>query len=372
MNVHVRVLLIVFALLFIASFVSAQDGQPAFTVEKVIDAPVVTSIVWAPDGGMFFTQKDGLVRYISPDGTPQEEPVLALNVRTENEDGLLSMALDPDFETNGYFYVYYTAAPRNDQLFNIMARYTLEDGKGVDPERLLVYVVESRLYQHSGGRMRFDENGYLYLSIGDLSHWSKHGQNPDRLESRIHRFDLSSGELAPAPGNPTEGNSTYAIGLRNVFSFVFDPLSGAIFATNNGPDCDDLVARIAPGDNFGWGIADLASNDDIVAWCADDTRRDGTTPALVYYTPTIAPTGIMIYNGQYFPEWQGDLFFCSYKQLTMLHADLNETRDALLAEPQPVSTGDMPNCAVEIAQGADDYIYYSDLTAIYRIKPAES
>ncbi len=346
----------------------AQEAAPGYQVESLYPIPFVTSIVWAPDGRMFFTEKSGIVHVVSADGVLQKEPVVEVKVRQQNEDGLQSIALDPNFEENGYFYIYYSEYGEQKPYSNVLARYTERDGVGVERQELLRFPVENDMFAHNGGRLRFGPDGYLYLSIGDLQHWNVRAQEPPRLEGKIHRFAIVNDALQPAPGNPFRDVSAFAIGLRNVFAFTFDPISGAIFATVNGPDCDDALLRVEAGQNFGWGLVPLdGSNND--TYCTNPNRRVGADPFLISYAPTIAPTGIMIYDGDAFPQWRGDLFFCAFKTGKMQRVSLNEDRTALVGEPQEVVTDPQPNCFIEVAQAPDGSIYYSNLIGIYRIAP---
>jgi glucose/arabinose dehydrogenase len=346
----------------------AQDTTPGYTVEALHMIPFVTTIVWAPDGRMFFTDKSGGVHVVSSDGVLQEPPVVEVKVRQQNEDGLQSIALDPHFDENHYFYIYYTEYGEEMPYTNVMVRYTERDGVGSEPLELLRFSVESELYAHNGGRLLFGQDGYLYISIGDLEHWPGRAQDPGYLEGKIHRYAIINDMLQPALNNPFGSSSAYAIGLRNVFAFMFDPISGAIFATVNGPDCDDALLRIDPGQNFGWGMESPdAAN--YANYCDNPNRRAGAAPFLIDYAPTIAPTGILIYDGDAFPEWRGDLFFCAFKTGKMQRVSLNAERTALAGEPQDVATDPQPNCFIEVAEGPDGNIYYSGLLGIYRIAP---
>lgn len=356
--------------------VAQQELSEDYRIDQLYAIPYVTSIVWAADGSMFFTEKMGKVHLVKPDGVMQEQPVVAADARALNEDGLQSIVLDPNFEENRFFYIYYTEAdadpidPQN-PLRNVIVRYTEAEGKGINPVVLLEFLVDdTRQYMHNGGRLRFGPDGYLYVSVGDLNHYNVYARDVGRIEGKIHRFAIKEDRLEPAPGNPFPDSSTWAYGLRNVFSFTFDPFSGHMFATENGSSCDDEVNWIVPGGNYGWGVIELPNGAAYEGYCERPERHQGAVDPLVTYTPTIAPTGIMIYDGEAFPEWRGDLFFCAFKTFQMSRVELNDTRTAFASDVVPVSTGTQPGCAIEIAQGPDGLIYYSNTLGIYRLAPA--
>ncbi len=346
---------------------TAAVEEPAFTIEKLVEAPLVTSITFTPDGRMFWTEKGGIIGMMEADGTVQEEPVLEITVKTDNEQGLLSIVFDPAFEENQFFYIFYTrpasATQRAPQ--NIIVRYRLdEENKPVDPlELLAIDIPADKGDQHNGGRLRFGPDGFFYFSLGDMGGASS-GQQLDVPRAKIHRAIIAGNQLLPAPGNPTPGRTMWATGVRNTFSFIFDPVSQGILATENGPSCDDEINLIYPGQNYGWS-ADVN--------CADPPaiRQIAGRPPLISWTPTISPTGIMLYDGEAFPAWQGQVFYCTFKTFGPYRLQMNENHTQFITDPVLIKLPQGQECMIELLQGPDGYIYYSHISAIYRLIPAE-
>jgi glucose/arabinose dehydrogenase len=354
-------------LLSVAGVRAQDDANVKFKVEKLYDVPLITSIVWSPDKRMFFAAKEGTVRVVAPDGKLAEKPVITVKTRQTNEDGLTGMTLDPKFAENHYIYIYYTEEETGTKKDNVLARYVEKNGVGEKPVELLRFPYEEAENEHSSGRLRFAADGSFFVTIGDMSQPSR-SQNPKYLNGKVHRFILSGNRLLPAPGNPVEGNSMYAFGLRNVFSFAFDPYAkGRIFATENGPKCDDEINLILPGQNYGWALNGNPYRDN---YCNEPGRNAGQRPPLIAFTPTISPTGIMVYNGDQFPAWQGQLFYCAFHTTEMRRVKLNDKRTAFDGKPALVDTKPEMNCAVELEQGPDGYIYYTNLIGMFRIVPA--
>jgi aldose sugar dehydrogenase len=370
-----------FLLLLMASIsvVAAQEATEAPTIpyrsnyksEVVMERIFITSIVWASDGRMFWTEKDGIVGTMSPDGVIQEDPVVSITVQAINEQGLLSIALDPKFDENHFFYVFYTMPPdiNNPSPGNVIVRYTYEDGAAASPVQLYRIDipkgdgVEFRDL-HNGGRLLFGpKDGFLYVSLGDLG-IREAGQDFNVPSGKIHRFLVSGTTLIPAPGNPFPGNSTWISGVRNTFSFTFDPLTGLFFATENGPDCDDEINLIIPGQNYGWS-ADINCDSPI------ELRQASGIKPMISWTPTIAPTGIMLYDGDVFPDWKGKLFYCAWKPEEMGFFELNEKHTQFVGEAVIIELPGAKKCSIELAQGPDGLIYYSNLTGMYRLEPLE-
>lgn len=373
---------IFFGLLLIVTcvwVVGAQEAtaQPTlayrstYKSELVLERLFVTSIVWASDGRMFWTEKNGVVGTMSPDGVVQEEPVVEIEVQAVNEQGLLSIALDPKFDENHYFYVFYTMPPdvNNSGPGNVIVRYLYEDGVGKSPVQLFRIEIPkagSVEYRdlHNGGRIKFGPaDGFFYVALGDLGIRSA-GQDFNVPSGKIHRFVVSGNTLIPAPGNPFPGNSTWITGVRNTFAFTFDPLTGLILATENGPECDDEINLLIPGQNYGWS-ADIDCNSPI-----EQRQASGVKP-LVSWTPTIAPTGIMLYDGDIFPDWKGKLFYCAWKTEEMSYFEMNEKHTQLVGTAVTLELPGAKKCSIELAQGPDGLIYYSNITGMFRLEPLE-
>ena len=346
----------------------APNENPSYTVESLVEQPYITSIVWASDGRMFWTEKEGRVHVMSPDGEIQEEPVIEVEVDIAIENGLQSMALDPNFDENHYFYVFYTSpiSITTPTLSNLIVRFTEQDGIGINPlEMLRVEMPRNNFNLHNGGRLRFGPNdGFFYVSIGDMGIPTA-GQDFNALGGKIHRFAISGNTLVAAPGNPYPGNSVWVTGLRNTFAFAFDPETGYLFATENGPECDDEINLIVAGQNYGW-VANVDCSEPLTA-----RQASGVLP-LITWTPTIAPTGIMIYGGEAFPGWQGQLFFCSYIRAELFRVHLNEFHTRFEDEPIRVPAPNEQRCQIELEESPEGYIYYTNIHGMFRIVPTEA
>jgi glucose/arabinose dehydrogenase len=296
--------------LFLAPPAAAQTvNDPGLQVQVVatgLSQP--TTMAFIGDRDILVLQKaNGQVRRII-DGVLQPAPVLDVAVDFSSERGLLGIALDPDFAVNGRVFLYYTESSTGADtggspapLGNRVYSYTWNGTSLVSPKLVLDLPVLSGP-NHNGGVLTFGKDGALYAVIGDLNHGGKlqnnvFGADPDNT-GVIFRVDAGG---APLPDNPFLNrlnpsdpmNRYYAYGIRNSFGLTIDPLTGALWESENGPDSYDEVNRIVPGFNGGWtqimgpdsrdpqGLADL--------WMA---------PGAVYRDPEfswavpVAPTAI--------------------------------------------------------------------------------
>ena len=317
------------------------------------------AMAFATDGRWFYTERTtGWVRSLSG-SIPFpifHVPAIASGV---DERGLLGITLDPNFASNGYAYVYYTStedAAATGKYDNRVVRFMLQGGAGISPTVMLKVPLDSnQSVIHNGGNLRFGPDGKLYVSIGDYFN-DANGQNLSKMPAKIHRFDptvpLSAPSDNPFFADPNVAvKSVYAYGFRNPYDFDFDPVSGVLFAGENGVACDDEVNRVLPGYNYGWRAGYEP---------CDDFSPDGPDPAYNTIPPLIAwpysavPTGVTFYRGDLFPEWKNDLFVCHWKTGELHHFKLNGARTAIAAHT--VVEGVV--CHVDIETGNAGALYF--------------
>jgi glucose/arabinose dehydrogenase len=342
-----------------------KDSGAQYIVEKYVTANYPVALAFAPDGRLFYTEKTtGNVRVVSAEGKLQPDPVIHLDSDALQERGLLGIALDPDYNDNGMIWVVHTTEPSAAALpANEIVRFHEANGVGSAPQVMLSVPITNGSLMHNGGNLHFDKDGLLYVTFGDYGD-PANSQDLTTVPGKIHRFQVTENGLIPAPGNPYPNSSIYAYGLRNSFDFTFDPVSGRVFATENGLYCDDEVNLILPGFNYGAG---------------PDYECAGTAPLdlplymapLLSYTPTIAPTGIVFYDHPAIPVWKDQLLFCSWINGTLYRAELDDARSAV----KTVHTVDLGGamCRIDIAVGPEGGLYFSEVDqnggAIYRLLP---
>jgi len=239
------------------------------------------SLDFAPDGRIFVTERPGRVRVIAG-GRLQPEPWATVPVAEQpgSESGLMGIALDPDFRSNGFVYVYYSYQDQG-HLWNRLVRLVDRNGRGEVDRVLLDRIPGASI--HDGGRVKFGPDGKLYLTVGDAA-VGENAQNPNSLNGKILR--LNPDGTVP-PDNPFPGSPVYALGLRNPQGLAWHPLTRQLFASDHGPSggppncCHDELNLIEPGGNYGWPVV----------FGAGGAPRF-TDPVLESGTETWAPSGI--------------------------------------------------------------------------------
>jgi glucose/arabinose dehydrogenase len=302
--------------------------EPNVTIKET---PVITGLtspmqlVHAGDGSnrIFIAERAGIIKFFAPGalGTPVtflNMNSIAPTVSVAGEGGLLSLAFHPDFETNGYFYTYYTDIPGD----LVVARYTATGNSANASSRLeILKIPHPTNSNHNGGVLRFGyDDGLLYLSTGDGGGGNDvpgNAQNTSSLLGKMLRINIdvtSAGKNYSVPATNPYTNEVYAIGLRNPFRWSFDRLSHDMWIGDVGQGAREEINHIgtaaALGANFGWRCYE---GDIATPGIADRTGCDApgvtyTPPVYTYTTGSVrgrSVVGGVVYRGTGWPLMYG-------------------------------------------------------------------
>ena len=258
-------------------FIQAHAASPVTAFLTGASFPV--SLRFAPDGRIFYTEKDtGSVRIIQPNGTLLFAPFVTISpIFTDGEAGLLGIALDPSFSSNNYVYVYYTYRDSQNYTHGHIVRYTASGNIGTSPRDIfdVTSSAPGTIY-HNGGYIKFGPDGKLYAQVGEF-HQDQQAQNQTSITGKILRMNPDG---SVPSDNPNAGGLDYAWGIRNGFGFDFDPSNGRLISTMAGPSSDDKILIIVKGGNYGWPTC--------LGICNDPRFIN----PIVDFNPVVTPTGI--------------------------------------------------------------------------------
>jgi glucose/arabinose dehydrogenase len=220
------------------------------TIVSGLTAP--TAMAMAPDGRIFVCEQGGTLRVIK-NGALLSTPFVTLTVSSSGERGLLGVAFDPDFLTNRFVYVYYTATTPS--IHNRISRFTASgDVAAPGSELVLLDLNNLSATNHNGGAIHFGLDGKLYAAVGENAVPSN-SQTLTNLHGKVLRLN-SDGTIPsdnPFYGSTTGANrSIWALGLRNPFTFGVHPLSGRIFINDVGASAWEEINDGVAGGNYGW------------------------------------------------------------------------------------------------------------------------
>ena len=295
-------------------FVEALDGR---SFEQPIEL-----LAWpgdGPDGSLLVAEQRGGISLYAADGSVRGVLDLSEQVVFRGEQGLLSIALDPEFADHPYLYVWYS--PRGTNLARL-SRFPIE-GTQANPDReLIILEVEQPFTNHNGGAVRFGPDGMLYLGIGDggaANDPRGHGQNAQTLLGAIIRIDVRGASAQYPyripPDNPLLGVAgvrpeIFAWGMRNPWRMSFDPETSALWYADVGQDRVEEVGIAAPGGNHGWNVFEGSE-------CfgrEDDCAALDHIPPLAEYRHDLgcSVTGGVVYRGAELPWLAGAYLFADF------------------------------------------------------------
>jgi glucose/arabinose dehydrogenase len=348
---------------------SAQTFPAGFSrvlVANGLSAP--TAMAFAPDGRIFVAQQNGTIRIIK-NGSLLPTPFLQLTVNTAGERGLIGIALDPNFSSNQFVYLYYTVP---DQSRNRISRFTGNGDVAVPGSEVVVLNLDPiTAVIHNGGAMHF-KNGLLYVAIGDNSN-SANAQNLDSYHGKILRINPNG---SVPSGNPfTTGTEqrrrVWAYGVRNPFTFSVQPGTGRIFVNDVGNMVWEEVNDATTGGlNFGWPSAE-----------GNSTNPAYTNPVYAYPHASGDGNGCAITGGTFFnptttnypAAYRGRYFFQDFCNRWINMLDLSTSPVTRL----PFATN-LGGDALGIDVGTDGNLYYLERSTsslfkiIYTVNTAPS
>ncbi len=312
---------------------------------------MVTSMKFAPDGRLFFDEKNtGEIRIMTPDGKILDKPFASVqDVYVSWEQGMLGLTLDPDFQTNHYVYVYYTAlvdTQKGDggKVINRVLRFTEKDNVGTDMKVLLDNIPASRGF-HSGGALAVGPDDKLYITVGDAT---EHifAQDPSIVIGKILRINKDG--TIPAD-NPYPNSPVYTIGHRNMYGITFGK-DGTGVVTENGDFHYDEINVIQKGGNYGFPTMQPPN-------LPPERANNSSIKPLRTYYDTIAPTQLIYYDGDAVPELKGMYLFGSFTG-DIYAVRLSDDKKHVTEEIQ-VNLEHFPFVpTISIAQSPDGKIYY--------------
>ena len=273
-----------------------------------------------------------------------------IDVATSGEQGLLGITLDPRWQQAAKYrwvYVYFT---HQGPLENRILRLRKTSG-GLKKD--VLQTIPAATGYHNGGIVHIGPDGKLFAVTGE-AHQPARAQDKVDPAGKVLRMNLDGSR----PGsNPIPGSKAFSYGHRNSFGFTFDPGTGRLWQTENGPGCEDEINWVRPGRNYGWGPASDCPG----------TSTSGPNPVKPKkkYTPTIAPTGAAFCDACGLGAIsEGDLFFGAWNDHRIRRLQLNGARNDIVGEVQAFTN---PSGVLSLLAAPDGRIFFSDANGIYRL-----
>jgi aldose sugar dehydrogenase len=287
-------------------FETAQQRVRVSTVATGLANP--WSLAFLPNGDMLVTERPGRLRVIRG-GVLDAQPISGVPpVRAALLGGLHEVALHPKFAENGFVYLTYSKSGEGNLSTLAMARGRLKGNALEDVREIFVANMWSSSTTNYGGRIAFDKNGLLYLTVGERQEQDR-AQKAEDHGGKVLR--LRDDGTVP-PDNPFVGKAgyrpeIYSLGHRSPQGLVMHPETGAIWENEHGPLGGDEINVVLAGRNYGWPLVTFGMNYDGTK-VSDLTFRADLEPPVMYFVPSIAISGMAFYTGDKFPNWKGNAF----------------------------------------------------------------
>ncbi len=353
---------------------AAPETTREYTTETVVsgdDIPLPWGMTWLPDGTMLVTNREGEIYQVS-DGQRSEASLEGVpEVWANGQGGLLDIAAHPEYGENGWIYITYSSMEGPGEGANTsLLRAQLSEDRSSLVNKEVLYKAEPNTEkgQHFGSRISFDEEGYLYFSVGDRGNRDENPQDITRDGGKIYRLhdDGTVPDDNPFVGEENAKEAIYSYGHRNPQGMDRQPGTGSIWTHEHGPRGGDEVNLIEPAKNYGWPEISFGINYDSTSF-TEDTARAGMEQPEWYWDPSIAPSGMAFVTSDTYPGWQGDLLVgslkFSYLVLCRVEGDAITEEEILFEDIGRVR---------DIRQGPDGYIYVAtEGNGIQRLVPEE-
>jgi glucose/arabinose dehydrogenase len=286
-----------------------------YRVVTVVDGLVQPwSIAFLPGGDALITERPGRLRVLR-EGKLLPQPVEGVPaVVHSGQGGLLEVAPHPNFSTNRLLYLTYSKALDGEQTTTALVRGRFENDRLTDVQQLFQSVSRGR--GHFGGKIAFDKNGFLFLTLGDrqVPPEGKLEAHPAQDLSNHHGKLIRVHDDGRVPNdNPLAGRDgakpeIWSYGHRNVQGIAIHPETGDVWVNEHGPQGGDELNLAQPGKNYGWPVVGFGVNYQTGLAIHSGTHREGMEQPVHVWVPSIGISGMMIYTGDKFPQWRGNIF----------------------------------------------------------------
>lgn len=350
-----------------------KSPSPGITTGVVEGEVVVRGLehAWAlaflPDGRILVTERPGRLRIVSREGQLSAAVAGVPAVYARGQGGLLDVAIDPAFATNNLVYLSY-AEPGEGGASTAVAR-----GRLVGERLEGVHVIYRQVPKlngggHYGSRLVFAGDGKLFVTAGDRQVGRGRVQDLDNGVGKIVRINPDG---TVPPDNPFVGRNgarpeIWSLGHRNAQAATLHPETGDLWTVEHGARGGDELNRPEKGRNYGWPVITYGT-DYNGSRIGSGTAQSGMEQPVYFWDPVIAPSGMIVYTGDVFPEWKGDIFVGSMSPGALVRLELTNGR---ITKEERYLGGDRIR---DVQQGPDGFIYVvTDARdgKLMRIRPA--
>lgn len=335
------------------------------TVATGLDVP--WGIAFLSDGSLLVTERGGKLYQVKNKKNTEIKGVP--EVLAQGQGGLMDIALHPDYEKNRLVYFSYSK-PKDNLATTAVMQAKLEGNKLTGQKIIFEALPYASTRHHYGSRLLFDKDGHLFISVGERGNERQNPQSLDNALGKIHRINADGSIPSDNPFKDKSGKPTslYSYGNRNPQGMAIHPSTGELWETEHGPRGGDEINIIKPSVNYGWPVTSYGINYNGTT-ITDKTTAPGIEEPLLYWLPSIAPSGTAFVTGDKYKPWKGALLVGSlrFKYLNLCYLNGNKItgQEKLLKNIGRLR---------DVRMGPDGYIYVAvedKKGSVYRLVPVE-
>ncbi len=360
--------------------VTARHNFRVVTVAEDLEYP--WSMAWLPSGDMLVTERPGRLRIIR-EGVLDPNPITGWPAvyRQQGQGGFMDVVPHPDFATNRLLYLSY-GKPNEDSSMGTttVVRGRLEGDRVIDVEEIFESNAWGDNNNHFSGRMAFDHDGYLFLTVGDrmldpdllADHPAQDLTNHMGTIVRLHDDGRVPSDN-PFVGRDDALPEIWSYGHRNLQGLTVHPVTGEVWSNEHGPRGGDELNLIVSGRNYGWPVVSFGIHYDGRV-ITPETERPGMESPRFVWLPSIGTSGLMFYSGDRFPWWRGSAFVGGLVGERVARVSLSGG----IAMTEETLLGGVLGRIRDVRQGPDGLIYLaiegdrggSPLADVVRLEPS--
>lgn len=376
-----RILAATAALALSVTALSAQNTmkseQAAFTVETIaVGLAHPWALAFLPDGAMLVTERSGQMRMVSADGR-LGEPISGLpEIQVGKQGGLLDVTQHPQFVENRLVYFSFTEPGEGGNSTAVARGKLSQDGTSLSAvETIFSQNPKANNMAHYGSRIFFDGEDHVFITMGERFD-EQYRTQAQQLNSHLGKIVRLNEDGSVPKDNPflTHEDALpeiWSLGHRNVQAAAMNPETNTLWEIEHGPKGGDEINIVEPGKNYGWPVISFGVNYDGSPVGSGKSAAPGMEQPIHQWTPVIAPSGMIFYTGDAFPEWKGDLFVGGLETTSLVRVELEGNR--YVGEERLLT--DLGWRIRDVAQAPDGAIYVitdEDNGRILRLAPTNA
>jgi len=372
MNLRNLTLLILFNLCFSLAWANKPQiiasKQATFNLQEIAKGlGVPWGMAFLSDDDIIYTEREGSVGLLNLTTAKITRLQGLPKIKVTGQGGMLDVAVPPEFTTGDWIYFTYVK-DQNGNGVTVLARAKLKSNRLQHWKDLLITQSATDTSRHFGSRITFNKD-HVFFTVGDRG-VRPNGQDLSNHAATVIRLKRNGETPKDNPFLQTANAlpEIWSYGHRNPQGIAYDQATRRLWSIEHGPRGGDEINLVLPGRNYGWPVISYGKEYWGPFAVGEGTKREGMEQPIKQYTPSIAPGSLLIYSGNKFPNWQGNLFSGALKLRHLNRVVLNKDGKAIDEERLLENLNERIRALAEAPNG---WIYFStDSGKIYQIKPS--